>query len=55
MDASITRAEHEESKLRLAEENKRQDRRIERMEESMKRMESFSISMENWLQTWKTC
>lgn len=46
MDASITRAEHEEFKLRLAEENKRQDRRIELMEESMKRMESLSISIE---------
>lgn len=46
MDASITRAEHEEFKLRIAEENKRQDRRIELMEESMKRMESLSISIE---------
>ena len=46
MDTSITRAEHEEFKLRIAEENKRQDKRIELMEESMKRMESLSISIE---------
>lgn len=42
----ISREEHEEFKLRLAEENKRQNKRIEMMEESVKRMEALSISIE---------
>lgn len=46
MDPTISREEHEEFKLRLEEKNKRQDKRIELLEEDMKRMEAFSVSIE---------
>lgn len=46
MDTPITRAEHEEFKKRLDGDNKRQDKRIELLEENIKRMETLSISIE---------
>ncbi len=46
MDMGISREEHEEFKLRLEADNKRQDKRIELLEENVKRMESLSISIE---------
>ncbi len=46
MDTPITRAEHEEFGRRLAEENKRQDKRIELLEESTKRLEALNTSIE---------
>lgn len=46
MDTPITRAEHEEFRRRLEEENKRQDKRIELLEESVKRFEALNTSIE---------
>ncbi len=46
MDTPITRAEHEEFKLRLEEENRRQDRRIELLEQNTKRLEIMNTSIE---------
>lgn len=46
MDQPITRAEHEEFKRRLEEENARQDRRIALLEESVSKMDALSTSVE---------
>ena len=46
MDQPITRAEHEEFKRRLEEENSRQDRRISLLEESVSKMSALSTSVE---------
>ncbi len=46
MDTPITRAEHEEFRRRIEEENKRQDRRIELLEENAKRLETLNTSIE---------
>ena len=46
MDQPITRAEHEEFKRRLEEENARQDRRIALLEESVSKMGALSTSVE---------
>lgn len=46
MDTPITRAEHEEFKLRLEEENRRQDKRIELLEQNTKRLETMNTSIE---------
>lgn len=46
MDQPITRAEHEEFKRRLEEENARQDRRIALLEESASKMGAMSTSVE---------
>lgn len=46
MDSPITRAEHEEFKRRLEEENKRQDRRIELLEQNVEKMGSLTTSVE---------
>lgn len=46
MDQPITRAEHEEFKHRLEEENARQDRRIALLEESVSKMGALSTSVE---------
>ena len=46
MDQPITRAEHEEFKRRLEEENARQDRRIALLEESVSTMGALSTSVE---------
>lgn len=46
MDQPITRAEHEEFKQRLKEENSRQDRRIALLEESVSKMGTLSTSVE---------
>ena len=43
MDTPITRAEHEEFRRRLEEENRRQDKRIELLEESTRQI---AISIE---------
>ena len=42
MDQPITRAEHEEFRRRLEEENSRQDRRIALLEESVSKMGALS-------------
>ena len=46
MDTPITRAEHEEFRRRIEEENKRQDKRIEILEENAKRIEGLNSSIE---------
>ena len=38
MDNPITRAEHEEFRRRLEEENRRQDKRIELLEDNMREL-----------------
>lgn len=56
MDTPITRAEHEEFRRRLEEENRRQDKRIALLEESVKQnttlttsVEKLAINMQNML------
>ena len=46
MDTPITRAEHEEFRRRLEEENKRQDKRIELLEQNTTRLETLNTSIE---------
>mgnify|MGYP000488573544 FL=1 len=46
MEEPITRAEHEEFKQRLKEENSRQDRRIALLEESVSKMGALFTSVE---------
>lgn len=46
MDTPITRAEHEEFRRRIEEENKRQDKRVEILEENAKRIEGLNSSIE---------
>ena len=46
MDTPITRAEHEEFRKRLEEENKRQDRRIDLLEENVREMSTLTTSVE---------
>ena len=56
MDNPITRAEHEEFRRRIEEENKRQDRRLELLEHTVQQIsdlttsvEKLSVSMEGML------
>lgn len=51
MDTPITRAEHEEFRKRLEEENKRQDKRIELLEESVREMGALTTSVEKLAQS----
>ncbi len=46
MDTPITRAEHEEFRKRIEEANKRQDTRLELLEESTKEFSALSTSIE---------
>lgn len=46
MDSPITRAEHEEFKQRLKEENSRQDKRISLLEESVRQMGALTAAVE---------
>lgn len=46
MDESITRAEHEEFARRVDDEQKRQNRRIDLLEESVRQMQALTISVE---------
>lgn len=46
MDTPITRAEHEEFRRRLEEENQRQDKRIAILEESQHQVAALSTSIE---------
>lgn len=45
-DPYISRAEHEEFSRRLAEENKRQDKRIEMLEKNVREMRALTNSVE---------
>ena len=47
MDGSITRAEHEEFRRRLEEENRRQDKRIELLEDNMRELNQLTSSIES--------
>lgn len=51
MAAPITRAEHDEFKRRLEEENRRQDKRIELLEENTKQIGSLTVSVEKLAQS----
>ncbi len=51
MDTPITRAEHEEFRRRLEEENHRQDKRIALLEENTKQISSLTISVEKLAQS----
>ncbi len=46
MDTPIARAEHEEFRRRLEEENSRQNRRITVLEETVRQLNSLTISVE---------
>ena len=46
MDTPITRAEHEEFKRRIEEENSRQNKRIEILEANIVRIEALNVSIE---------
>lgn len=46
MDTPITRAEHEEFKQRMEAEHKRQDKRLEILEESTERLNILNTSIE---------
>lgn len=45
MDIPITRAEHEEFRRRLEEENKRQNKRIELLEDNMRELNQLTTSV----------
>lgn len=45
MDNPITRAEHEEFRRRLEEENRRQDKRIELLEDNMRELNQLTTSV----------
>ena len=46
MESFVTREEHEEFRRRIDDENGRQNKRIELLEENNKRMETLNISIE---------
>lgn len=51
MDTPITRAEHEEFRRRIDEENKRQDKRIGLLEESTRQIGALTVSVEKLAQS----
>lgn len=54
MDTSITRAEHEEFRRRLEEENRRQDKRIELLENNFEKMGALTASVEKLAQSMQS-
>lgn len=54
MDTPITRAEHEEFRRRLEEENKRQDKRIELLENNFEKMGALTASVEKLAQSMQS-
>jgi hypothetical protein len=54
VDTPITRAEHEEFRKRLEEENKRQDKRIELLEENVREMGALTTSVEKLAQSMES-
>lgn len=46
MDTPITRAEHEEFRRRLEEENKRQDKRLELLEQNVREIGALTTSVQ---------
>lgn len=55
MENPITRAEHEEFRRRLEEENKRQDARIGILEDSVQQIGALATSVESWPRVCKVC
>ena len=53
MDTPITRAEHEEFRRRMEEEHKRQDKRIEILEENTKQIGALTVSVAEIAQSIK--
>lgn len=51
MDTPITRAEHEEFRRRLEDENRRQDTRIKLLEQDVKTMQSLTTSVASLAQS----
>lgn len=51
MDQPVTRAEHEEFRRRLEEENKRQDKRIDLLEENVRQVSSLTVSVAKMAQS----
>jgi len=51
MDSPITRAEHEEFRRRIDEENKRQDKRIALLEENTQQIGTLTVSVEKLAQS----
>ena len=51
MDGPITRAEHEEFRRRLEEENRRQDKRLELLEKSVREIGELTTSVEKLAQS----
>lgn len=51
MDTPITRAEHEEFRRRLEEENRRQDKRLELLEENVREIGALTTSVEKLAQS----
>ena len=45
MESTISRAEHEEFRRRLEEENRRQDKRIELLEDNMRELNQLTASV----------
>lgn len=55
MEDPITRAEYEEYQKRMEQEDHRQNRRIEQLEETTKQINALTVSIENWhrvLKAW---
>lgn len=46
MDTAITRAEHEEFRRRMEEEHRRQDKRLELLEQNVEKMGALTTSVE---------
>lgn len=51
MDTPITRAEHEEFRRRLEEENRRQDKRLELLEENVREIGALTTAVEKLAQS----
>ena len=52
MEDPITRAEYEEYQKRMEQEDHRQNRRIEQLEENTKQINALTVSIEKVLKAW---
>lgn len=55
MDVGISREEHQEFARRQDEENHRQNRRIEELEENARQIGALTTSVEKIYPAWKAC
>ena len=53
MEEPITRAEYEEYQKRIEDEDHRQNKRIEQLEENTKQINALTVSIEKVLCLWK--